>query len=47
MVFCDGDERNPEVNSIFQIADVDDGSIRWVCADEVTHVLNGSDGISL
>ena len=47
VVFCEGGARNPEVNSLFQIADVDDGSIRWVCADEVTHVLHGLDGINL
>ena len=47
VVFCEGGARNPDTNSLFQIADVDDGSIRWVCADEVTHVLHRSDGISL
>ena len=41
VVFCEGGARNPEMNSLFQIADVDDGAIRWVCADEVTHIVPG------
>ena len=47
VVFCEGGARNPKVNSLFQIADVDDGTIRWVCADEVTHIVHGLDGITL
>ena len=29
----------------FQVADVDDGAIRWVHPTQVTHVLHGLDGI--
>ena len=30
---------------LFQVADVDDGAIRWVHPTQVTHVLHGLDGI--
>ena len=45
VVVCEGCARNPEVTSLFQIADVDDGSIRWVNADEVAHIVPGLAGI--
>lgn len=45
VVFCEGGARDPKVNSLFQIADVDDGCIHWVNADQVTHVLHGMDGL--
>tara|TARA_B100001079_G_C15993185_1_gene332672 strand:- start:91 stop:243 length:153 start_codon:yes stop_codon:yes gene_type:complete len=47
LVFCEGGARNPEVNSLFQSADVDNGSIRRVCADGVTQIVNALDGINL
>ncbi|WP_186479410.1 DUF3104 domain-containing protein [Synechococcus sp. NOUM97013] len=45
VVFCEGGARKPDVNSVFQIADVDDGTIRWVNADLVSHILHGLDGL--
>ena len=36
---CERGARDPSVNSLFQIADVDSGVIRWVNADLVTHIL--------
>ncbi len=45
VVFCDGGARFPRVNGLVQIADVDDGCIHWVNADQVTHVLHGMDGL--
>ena len=45
VVFCEGGARKPDVNSLFQIADVDDGTIRWVNADLVSHILHGLDGL--
>ena len=27
--------------ALFQVADVDDGTIRWICADLVTHIVPG------
>ena len=45
VVFCEGGARDPRVNSLFQIADVDDGCIHWVNADQVTHVLHSMDGL--
>ena len=35
----DGGARDPGVPTLFQVADVDDGTIRWVCADLVTHIV--------
>ena len=45
VVFCEGGARKPDANSLFQIADVDDGTIRWVNADLVSHILHGLDGL--
>ncbi|AII49521.1 hypothetical protein KR52_10255 [Synechococcus sp. KORDI-52] len=44
VVFCEGGARDPKVNSLFQIADVDTGVIRWINADEVSDVLWSMDG---
>ena len=46
VIVCDGGARDPKVNHLFQIADVDDGEIRWVTADQVSHVLWGMDGLA-
>ncbi|WP_371411126.1 DUF3104 domain-containing protein [Synechococcus sp. UW140] len=46
VIFCEGGARDPSANSLFQIADVDDGSIRWVNADQVSHILHGLDGLN-
>ena len=45
VIFCEGWERHSRLNSLFQVADVDDGAIRWVHPTQVTHVLHGLDGI--
>ena len=45
VIFCEGWEKHPRQNSLFQVADVDDGAIRWVHPTQVTHVLHGLDGI--
>ncbi len=45
MIFCEGWEKQSRLNSLFQVADVDDGAIRWVHPTQVTHVLHGLDGI--
>ena len=39
VIWCEGGARDPRVNSLFQIADVDSGEIHWVNADLVSHVL--------
>ena len=44
MIFCEGGARDPKVNSLFQVADVDTGVIRWINADEVNEVLWSMDG---
>ena len=47
IVFCEGGARDPRVNTMFQVADVDDGGIFWVNGDEVTHVVRSLDGLAL
>ena len=47
VIFCEGGTRDPKVNTMFQVSNVDDGHITWVNADEVTHVLPSLDGMSL
>ena len=42
IVFCEGNARDPDAPSLFQVADCDDGQVRWVNADEATRlVLSG------
>ncbi|MAJ62127.1 MAG: hypothetical protein CBC48_20655 [bacterium TMED88] len=45
VIFCEGGARDPRVNSMFQVANVDDGGIFWVNGDEVTHVVRSLDGL--
>ena len=35
VIFCEGGARDPKVNSLVQVADVDTGVIRWINTDEV------------
>jgi hypothetical protein len=46
VIFCEGGARDPRVNSLFQVADVDNGCVTWVNADEVTHILGSAEAIS-
>ncbi|QNI85501.1 conserved hypothetical protein (DUF3104) [Synechococcus sp. PROS-7-1] len=39
VLHCNGGARDPSIYTLFQIADVDTGVVRWVNADLVTHVL--------
>ncbi len=39
VLFKEGGARNPKVPTLFQIACVDTGMIRWVNADLVTHIV--------
>ena len=39
VIYCNGAARDPKIHNLFQIADVDSGVIRWVNADQVTHIL--------
>ena len=38
VIHVDGGARDPKVPTLFQVADVDTGVVRWVCADLVTHI---------
>ena len=44
VVFCEGGARDPRVNTMFQVSNVDDGGIHWVNGDEVTQILSSSSG---
>ena len=39
VIWVDGGARNPKVPTLFQVADVDTGVIKWVNADLVTHIV--------
>ena len=45
ILHCTGGARNPNNHNLFQIIDVDDGTIRWVNADLVSHILHSLDGL--
>ena len=42
---CKGGATDPNINSLFQVADIDDGAVKWVNADGVIHVLHSIDGL--
>ena len=42
VVFCEGGARDPKVNTIFQVSNVDDGGIFWINGDQVTHILSNA-----
>ena len=39
VIFVKGGARNPKAPTLFQVADVDSGVVRWVNADLVTHII--------
>ena len=39
VIHVDGGARNPNVPTLFQVADVDDGMVRWINADLVSHIV--------
>ena len=39
VIHVDGGSRNPNVPTLFQVADVDTRVLRWVCADRITHIV--------
>ena len=39
VIHVDGGARDPMVPTLFHVADVDTGVVRWVCADLVTHIV--------
>nr|WP_244279557.1 DUF3104 domain-containing protein [Synechococcus sp. UW179A] len=45
IIWCESRARHLSVDALLQVANVDDGSLRWVNASEVTHVLHALDGI--
>ena len=47
VIHVDGGARNPRVPTMFQVADVDSGEIRWVNADLVTHIVQRRQSLSV
>ena len=39
VIYVEGGARNPNVTTLFQVADVDSGEVLWVNADLVTHIV--------
>ena len=39
VIYVDGGARDPKMPTLFQVADVDTGVVRWACADLVTHIV--------
>ena len=39
VLFAEGGVRDPKAPSLFQIADVDTGEVRWMNADLVMHIV--------
>ena len=46
VVVCKAEADQARGNALLQIADVDDGAMRWVDADQVIHVVHALDGLS-
>ena len=44
VIWCEGGARNPAHKTMFQVMDVDTGTVKWVNANCVTHVLPSLDG---
>ena len=44
VIFCEGSARHPRLPSLFQVADVDTGVIKWINADAVSDVIWSMDG---
>jgi len=46
VLHIEGGARDPSINSMFQVADVDNGVIRFVNGDEVLKILHCLDGLN-
>ena len=44
VIVCEGGARDPKVKSLFHVADVDTGIVRWINADEASDVMWSMDG---
>ena len=45
VIWCEGGARNPAHTTMFQVMDVDTGTVKWCNADAVTHVLPSLEGL--
>ena len=45
ILWCEGEVNEPRVNTLLQVANVDDGGLHWVKAGAVAHVVHALDGI--
>jgi hypothetical protein len=39
VIQVDGGAKDPKTPTLFLVADVDDPTVRWVCADLITHIV--------
>ena len=39
VIYVDGGARDPKMPTLFQVADVDTGVVRWACVDLFTHIV--------
>ena len=39
VIQVDGGAKDPKTLTLFLVADVDDPTVRWVCADLITHIV--------
>lgn len=40
VIHCGSSARDPRIDNLFQVADVDSGVIRWINSDLVIHILH-------
>ena len=45
VIWCEGGARNPAHTTMFQVMDVDTGTVKWINADAVTHFLPCEEGL--
>ena len=45
ILWCENEGRGPRVNTLLQVANLDDGAVHWVNAETVSHVVHALDGI--
>ena len=45
ILWCEAEVCEARVNGLLQVANVDDGTLHWVKAEAVTHIVHALDGI--
>ena len=39
VIHVDGGQKKTKASTLFQVVDVDDGTVRWINADLVSHIV--------